>query len=73
MIKRLRLALLAGAGLSLASTFALASTLFLAGCGEYWQAATYPASGQLTINGRPAAARASIRSSSHWRCGSSRK
>ena len=39
---------------------ALVATLFLAaaglaGCREDWQAATYPASGRLTINGQPAA------------------
>jgi hypothetical protein len=38
--RRLALALLLAAG--------------LAGCREDWQAATYPASGRLTINGRPA-------------------
>ena len=34
---------------------ALALLAALAGCREDWQAATYPASGRLTINGRPAA------------------
>ena len=32
----------------------LATTVILTGCGEDWQAATYPASGRLTINGQPA-------------------
>ena len=32
----------------------LIATATLAGCGEDWQAKTYPAAGRLTINGQPA-------------------
>lgn len=32
----------------------LAATATLGGCGEGWQAKTYPAAGKLTINGQPA-------------------
>ena len=39
----------------LAPLLALAVLPALAGCREDWQAATYPATGRLTINGQPAA------------------
>ena len=37
------------------SLLAVATLAACSGCGEDWQAATYPATGRLTINGKPAA------------------
>ena len=36
-------------------TVVIASAVSLTGCGDGWQAATYPATGRLVINGAPAA------------------